>query len=178
MAHTRIHSNLQALNRTLEELKDYIHTYTFEGTEPHGWQHRIIKLKLETLEKYLDHLREIELANTIPEVGDAVHRVQNLLEKIEQEAEEREYSPTDPLVLTDDPPVKSYVHSARNNLDSIISALELNPKEIAKNVFSIRHHAQRRKRRTHRHKRRTRGRKRRTRNHRRKTRRRRTRSRK
>ena len=139
MAHTRIHGNLQALNRTLEELKDYTHTYTFRGTVPHGWQNRIIKRKLETLSKYLDNLREIELANTIPEVGDAVHRVQDLLEKIEQEAEETVYSPTDPAVLTDDPPIKTYVYSARNNLDGINSALELNPKEIAKNVYGARH---------------------------------------
>lgn len=168
MAHTRIHQNLQGINRTLKELKDYTHTYTFEGTEPHSWQHKIIKGRLNVLDNYLDNLREIELANTIPEVGDVVHRVQNLLEKIEQEAEERGYSPSDHAVLTDEPPVKAYVQSARNNLDSIISALELNPKEIAKNTLN--NFAGRHIRRTRGRKHRTRGRRRKTRGRRRKTR--------
>lgn len=135
MAHRRIHNNLQALNRTLEELKDNVHRYTRGGTVPHGWQNRNVKRTLDTLHRYLDNLREIETANRIPEVGDVIQKVENLLEKIEQEAQERGYSPTDPAVLTDDPPVKTYVHSTRNNLDDIISLLELNPREIAKNVY-------------------------------------------
>ena len=133
-----MHDKIQGLNRILEELKQYIHTVD-DGTEAHGWQNRIVKRKLDNLYRYLINIRDIELRNRIPEVGEFIQRVQNLLEKIEQDAEEKEYSPTDPLVLTDEPPVKTYVRSAINNLDNIILALELNPREIAKNVYTARH---------------------------------------
>ena len=144
MEHFRLHQSLQGINRTLNDLQESINTDTFEDTAPHGWQHRLVENKINALHRYLRTLQESELGNTYPEIRETVHKVYEVIDKIEEDAEDREHTPMDLEWLGDRTPVKGYVYSARDNLNNIKGLSELNPKEIAKNVYSARYDSPRR----------------------------------
>lgn len=155
MAQLRIHQNLQAINRILAEVKDI-------ANQPFvGWHNANLRLQLGHLKDYSRRARDEEFGNTIPEVAQHIEKLEDLIERVEGDAQGIHFR-----------------NAFRAHLGSLEN-LDVHFKEIAKNVLNTgarrrrtrgrrrrthgrRHRTHGRRHRTHGRKRKTRGRRRRT----------------
>ena len=112
MAQMRIHQNLQAINRILEEVKEVSNRPVAD------WHNANLRLALRHLKRYSRTAREEEFGNTIPEIAQHIEKLDELLENIEADAQGIHFR-----------------NAFRANLDNLEN-LNVNFKEVAKNTLN------------------------------------------
>ena len=150
MANLRIHQNLQGINRLLNQVNDIANS-PFEE-----WYDANLRLALRDLKNYMETARNEEFGNTIPEIAQHIEKLEDLVQKVENHAQGQR---------------RPWI-AFREHLDNLEN-LNVDFKELAKNVLNSeagRRRTRGRRRRTRGRRRGTRGRKRQTRGRRRGTR--------
>ena len=113
MAQMKIHQNLQGINRLLDQVKD-ITNRPFEE-----WHNHNLRLALRDLKKYMETARNEEFGNTMPEIAQHIEKLEDLIKKVEIEANGVHFRNAFMINL--------------NNLDN----LNLDFKEVAKNTLNM-----------------------------------------
>ena len=80
MANLRIHQNLQGINRLLNQVND-IANRPFEE-----WHNDNLRLALRDLKNYTETARNEEFGNTIPEIAQHIEKLEDLIENVEEQA--------------------------------------------------------------------------------------------